>query len=44
VPTSSSTIAKTQTLSGILVYDVAYMQTKGYQYLAPVADADFPMQ
>jgi hypothetical protein len=31
-------------VSGLLDYDVPYMQTTGYQYFAPMMDASFPIQ
>jgi hypothetical protein len=43
-PDSTKSIAKTATLSGVLVFDVPSGATTGYQYLAPVTTADFPMQ
>lgn len=42
-PTSSQSIPSTKTLAGVLIYD-APPGASGYQYVAPTAAADFPLQ
>lgn len=39
----TATTSISGTLSGILVYDVPFMMTTGYQYIAPVSAADAPL-
>ncbi len=40
-PGSNSTLSGT--VSGILIFDVPFMMTTGYQYLAPKTNADAPL-